>query len=102
MPGDSEGVSDGGVETGKAVDEEGQKYTNPEGPVWVQLSSYMPSFHPDNYSNNEFYHSLFFFKRTMQHAGSLLADQGSNPSPLQWKRRVLTTGPPGKSFHSHF
>ena len=24
-------------------------------------------------------------------------DQGSSPCPLQWKRRVLTTGPPGKS-----
>ena len=24
-------------------------------------------------------------------------DQGSNPCPLQWKCRVLTTGPPGKS-----
>lgn len=60
VPGDSEGVSDGGVETGKVVDDEGQKYTNPEGPVSVQLRSYIPSFHPDNYSNNEFYQSLFF------------------------------------------
>ena len=24
-------------------------------------------------------------------------DQGSNPRPLQWKCRILTTGPPGKS-----
>ena len=24
-------------------------------------------------------------------------DQGSNPCPLQWKRRALTTGPPGNS-----
>ena len=23
--------------------------------------------------------------------------QGSNPCPLQWNHRVLTTGPPGKS-----
>ena len=27
-------------------------------------------------------------------------DQGSNPCPLQWKHRVLTTGPPGKSRKS--
>ena len=26
-------------------------------------------------------------------------NQGSNPSPLQWKRGVLTTGPPGKSLN---
>ena len=34
-------------------------------------------------------------------------NQGSNPRPLQWKHRVLTTGPPGKSpvlptFKNHF
>ena len=32
-----------------------------------------------------------------QHVGSEFPDQGSNPPPLQWKCRVLTTGPPGKS-----
>ena len=26
--------------------------------------------------------------------------KGSNPRPLQWKRRLLTTGPPGKSLYS--
>ena len=26
-----------------------------------------------------------------------LSDQGSNPGPLNWERRVLATGPPGKS-----
>ena len=30
-------------------------------------------------------------------AGSSFPDQGSNPHPLQWKLRVLTTGLPGKS-----
>ena len=29
--------------------------------------------------------------------GILVPDKGSNPCPLQWKRGVLTTGPPGKS-----
>ena len=29
--------------------------------------------------------------------GFKFLDQGSNPCPLQWKCRVLTTGPPGKS-----
>ena len=28
--------------------------------------------------------------------------QGSNFSPLQWNRRVLTTGPPGKSSVGSF
>ena len=32
----------------------------------------------------------------MHHVGSLFLNQGSNPHPLQWKLRVLTTGPPGK------
>ena len=30
--------------------------------------------------------------------GSLFPDQGSNLCPLRWKRRVSTTGPPGKSL----
>ena len=29
----------------------------------------------------------------------LFPNQRSNPCPGQWKRRVLTTGPPGKSLH---
>ena len=42
--------------------------------------------------------SFFFFSgRTLQHAGSYFPDQGLNLHPLQWKREVLTTGPPGKS-----
>ena len=40
---------------------------------------------------------FFFFGCTTRHAGSQFPNQGSNPSPLQWKRGVLTTGPPGKS-----
>ena len=31
------------------------------------------------------------------HLGSLFPDQGLNLCPLQWERKVLTTGPPGKS-----
>ena len=41
-----------------------------------------------------------FFGRTSQHVGSQFPDQGSNPHCLHWKRRVLTTGPPGKSLSS--
>ena len=40
---------------------------------------------------------LFIFGRNTQHAGSQFPDQGSNPCPLQWKRRVLTIGLPRKS-----
>ena len=29
-------------------------------------------------------------------------DQGLNPCPLHWKRRVLTTRPPGKSREINF
>ena len=33
----------------------------------------------------------------MQHAGSQFPDQGSNPGPLHWECRVLTTGPQKKA-----
>ena len=45
---------------------------------------------------------LFLFDYTLWHAGSQFPDQGSNPRPLQWNCRVLTTGLPGKSLHSYF
>ena len=41
---------------------------------------------------------ILFFGRAARHVGSQFPDQGLNPRPLQWKRRVLTTGPPGKSL----
>ena len=34
--------------------------------------------------------------------GVSFPDQGSNPGPLHWECRVLTTGPPGKSLHGIF
>ena len=40
---------------------------------------------------------VLFFVHTMQLAGSQFPDQGLNPSPQQWKCRVLTTGLPGNS-----
>ena len=40
---------------------------------------------------------LSIFGHTTRHE-ELLPDQGSNLCPLQWKRGVLTTGPPGKSW----
>ena len=41
--------------------------------------------------------SLSLFGHTMQHAGSQFPDQGLKSCPLQWKHRVLITGPLGKS-----
>ena len=41
---------------------------------------------------------FFFFYCTAQHAGSQFPDQELNLCPLQWKRGVLTTEPPGKSI----
>lgn len=38
----------------------------------------------------------FFFSHTIQLAGSLFPDQGWNTCPLQWKHRILITGPQGK------
>ena len=40
---------------------------------------------------------FFYFFLAMQLVGSWLPGQGSSPYPLQWKGRVLITGPPGKS-----
>ena len=39
----------------------------------------------------------FLFGHTMQHVGSYFPGQGLNLCRLQWKHRVATTGPPGKS-----
>ena len=53
-------------------------------------------YQPSNLSSPTPYLS-FFFGQAAWHAGSQFPYQGSNPRPLQWKHRVLTTGPPGKS-----
>ena len=48
-------------------------------------------------------HQLLFylyFWLCMWHVGSWFLDQGSNPSPLHWKLRVLAMGLPGKC-HNH-
>ena len=45
---------------------------------------------------------MFYFSAMLRHVGSQLPDQGSNPCPLQWELRVLTTGPPGNSLHTDF
>ena len=42
--------------------------------------------------------SWLYFILAVRHAGSQFPDQGSNPCPLQWNCRVLTTGPPGNSL----
>ena len=44
----------------------------------------------------------FFFGYDVWHVGSWFPQQGSNLCPLQWKRRVSTTGPPGKSLFARF
>ena len=51
---------------------------------------------PINYKNNSFF--FLILGHTAQHVGSQFPNQGSNPCSLQWKRGVLTTGPPGKSL----
>ena len=34
--------------------------------------------------------------------GTWIPDQGLNPGPLRWEYRVLTNGPPGKSWDLSF
>ena len=43
------------------------------------------------------FYFIFFFGHTTQHSGSYFPNQGSILCPLQWRCRVWTTGPPGKS-----
>ena len=38
------------------------------------------------------------FGHAAWHVGSQFSNQVLNPGPLQWKSRILTTRPPGKSF----
>ena len=46
------------------------------------------------------YMGNFFFFFWLHHAACRnFPNQGSNPHPLQWKHRVLTTAPPGKSLY---
>ena len=39
-----------------------------------------------------------FYLLAKRHVGSELPSQRSNLHPLHWKDKVLTTGPPEKSF----
>ena len=41
---------------------------------------------------------FFFFWPQWAACGILVPQPGIELVPLQWKRRVLTTGPPGKSL----
>ena len=59
------------------------------GPIWINHCA-------GTFKSGEKYGNIFFGGGGW-HAGSQFPHQGSNPCPLQWKRRVLTTGPPGKS-----
>ena len=45
---------------------------------------------------------IFFFWPHVWHAESQFPEKELNPCPQQWKRGVLTTGPPGKSLKAHF
>ena len=41
---------------------------------------------------------VYFNFERLQHAKSQFPDQGSNLCPLRWDHRILTPGPPGKSY----
>ena len=43
---------------------------------------------------------IYFWPHHM--ARGIFPNEGSNPRSLQWKRGVLTTGPPGKSYFYFF
>ena len=45
-----------------------------------------------------FFFFFLFFGRTPWHVRSYFPSHRWSPSPILWKHRVLSTGPPGKSF----
>ena len=63
----------------------------------------MSLFHSEPFTGSPAYLFIYFYSiylfifLTEWHVGSWFHDQGLNLCPLQWKRGVLTTGPPGKS-----
>ena len=54
------------------------------------------SFSISSSSSSSFF---FFFDHILHLVGSSLTWDWSNPSPLQWKHEILTTGPPEKSHY---
>ena len=44
---------------------------------------------------------IFYYCHAVWHVGSLFPNQWSNPFPLHWEWRVLTSGPPRKSWQHH-
>ena len=67
------------------------------------LARAVPSPDPPPCSLFLFFKLLYlFFGHTSQYTGSQFPVQGLNLGPLQWKLRVLTTGPPGNSPCSLF
>ena len=64
----------------------------------VPVSFWALSLHALLQTFQTFTSCSIFFSHAVRHAGSHFPDQGSNPHLLQWKHRILTTGPPGK-FH---
>ena len=69
---------------------------NFKGKIQIPQSKYFFFQKPDENMEHLFFF-FFFFGCAAPHVGSQFPNQGSNPHPLQWKRRVPTTGPPGKS-----
>ena len=67
---------------------------------YPKSSRFLPMLSPRSFIFIYFY--FLFFVHTTQHAGSQFSGQGSNQCPLQWKCRVLTAGPRGKSLDPFF
>ena len=77
------------------------EYILPSGFKVTIFSSHKQIKGKNHYSKSELtilYSAFFFFFFLAEHTGSLFINQGPNLCSLQWKYRVLTTGPPGKSL----
>ena len=71
---------------------------------YSQLPSPSPAPHPQFLEATTLSMCIFFLNLFFgwEACGIFLPEQGSNLYPLQWKRRISTTGPPGKAFHEDF
>ena len=73
-----------------------------QGLVFSPDSSLLSRFEMDGLPILFIYFYFYFFGCASRRAGSYFPDQALNLCPLQWKRGVLTTGPPGKSLGCPF
>ena len=96
-------------QVGPQADKDSDEWRGRGSQVWLDIGTgrrrggwVSCSLSPRNLESIVFWFSFFkkSFGCTLGHVGSYFPDYGSNPCPLYWKHRVLTTGLPGMSQES--